>query len=145
MGRDRDDIAGSAAAERPRRRVWPIVLLVLLLLIIIAVVAVILAHRNSSSDTAKKDVTITACNADPGGGKPKAEGQVVNQSSKTSNYVIRVKFTDAQGNRVAEGVDGVKGVKALETSKFTLTGDSGAKGPLKCEVSGVTRTHLPGQ
>lgn len=128
-----------------RRRPWLLVLVVVLLLIAVAVLAVILAHKNSASDAAKQDVTVSACKANPGGGKPKAMGQIVNHSSKTSNYVVQVKFLDAEGNQVAEGADAVRGVKALETSNFTLEGDRSAKGQLKCEVSGVTRTHIPGQ
>lgn len=133
-------------ARRGRRRVpWWLLLLVFLLIVAVIALAIILAHNNSSSSKAKQDVTVQACNADPGGGKPKASGQIVNKSSKTSNYVVRLKFLDAQGNQVTDGVDGVKGVKPLETVKFDLTGIQKAKGPLTCEVTGVTRTHLPGQ
>ncbi len=145
MGRNRDDIAGQAVVERRRRRPWLLVLVVLLLIIAVAVLAVILAHRNSSSDKAKKDVTVGACNAPAGGGKPKAVGQIVNHSSQTSNYVVRVKFKDAQGNVVSDGLDAVKSVKASATANFSLEGASSAKGPLTCEVSSVTRTHIPGQ
>lgn len=117
----------------------------MLALVVIAavVIAVVLAGR--SSDDAKKDVSVQACNADANGGKPKASGQIINHSSKTSNYVVKLKFTDAQGNSVSEGAAPVKSVDANETAQWELTGDRGAKGPLKCELSGVSRTHLPGQ
>ena len=119
---------------------WLIGLLILAAVIIAAVV--VFAKDDSS---AKRDVTVQACNADPAGDKPTASGQIVNHSSKTSDYIVRLKFTDAQGNQVAEGFNGVKSVAPSASATWTLKGDRGAKGPVKCTVTGVTRTHLPGQ
>jgi len=90
-------------------------------------------------------VTVAACNADPGGGDPTASGQIVNDSSKTSNYVIRLRFNDAQGNGVSEGVVAVDDVEAGATARWELTGTRSAEGPLTCEITDVSRTHLPGQ
>jgi len=56
-----------------------------------------------SNKTAEKDVSITACRADPGGGRPTADGTVVNHSSKASTYILSVSFTDSSGNKVTDG------------------------------------------
>jgi hypothetical protein len=97
------------------------------------------------SASARADVTVQSCQADPSGGKPTASGTIVNHSSKPSNYVIRLKFTDGQGNEVSEGVNAVKDVEAGANATWKLTGSRGAKGPVKCDVTGVNRTHVPGQ
>jgi hypothetical protein len=115
----------------------------LLIVTAVIVLAVVVFAKNDSA--AKGDVTVQACNADAMGSKPTASGQIVNRSTKTSNYVIRLKFTDAQGNQVAEGVNGVKSVDPGASASWTLTGDRDAKGPVQCKVTGVSRTHLPGQ
>jgi hypothetical protein len=134
-----------APRDEPRRRrpLATILGLLILLVVVAAVVAFLLARK--SSDSAKKDVTIQACQADPGGGKPKASGQILNHSSKTSNYVVNLKFKDAQGNAVATGVAPVKSVKSKQSATWELTGTNSAKGPLTCAITGVSRTHLPGQ
>lgn len=138
---------GASAVRPPERKgkkaLWTILGLILLALIAAAVVAFLLARK--TTDDAKKDSTVKACNADAGGGKPKASGQILNHSSKTSNYVIRLKFNDAQGNSVSEGAAPVKDVEANKTATWELTGTRSAKGPLTCEITGVSRTHLPGQ
>ena len=109
------------------------------------VVAIVVFAGNNSSDPAKDDVTVQACNADPGGGQPKASGQIVNNTSKPSNYVVRLEFLDAQGNQVSEGATAVKDVEPSQTASWELTGTRDARGPVKCEVTGVSRTHIPGQ
>jgi hypothetical protein len=130
----------------PRRRgaVFRLIALLLALAVIVAiVVAVVMVTR--TSDDAKDDVTVRACNADPGGGDPKASGRIVNDSSKTSNYVIRLRFDDAQGNGVSEGAANVNDVEAGATARWELTGTRSAGGPVTCVVTDVSRTHLPGQ
>jgi hypothetical protein len=138
---------GDETVDRPPRRRggvfrW-IALLVALAVIAAIVVVVIMVTR--TSDDAKDDVAVKACAADPGGGDPKASGQIVNSSSKTSNYVIRLKFNDAQGNGVSEGVANVNDVQAGATARWQLTGTRSARGPVTCVVTDVSRTHLPGQ
>jgi hypothetical protein len=86
---------------------------------------------------------VQACNADPAGDKPTASGQILNHSTKTSNYIIRLKFTDAQGHQVAEGVNGVRSVAPGATATWTLKGDSDAKGAFRCKVTGVSRNPFP--
>jgi hypothetical protein len=107
---------------------------------IVFFVALALAGCSASSDTAKKDVTITACTADPGGGHPTARGQILNHSSKASLYTIHVKFTDASGNGVGDGVAAVAKVDPGTTANWHATGSLNAKGKLTCSLSSVTRT-----
>ena len=130
---------------RPRRSaaLRLIALLVALVVIGAVVLAVVLVTR--TSDDAKDDVTVSTCEADQDGGDPTASGQFVNDSSKTSNYVVRLRFNDAQGNGVSEGVAAVDDVEAGATAQWELTGTRSAQGPLTCEVTDVSRTHLPGQ
>ena len=139
--RYRDDVG-----DAPPRRggvLRLIGLLVVLAAIAAVVLVVVLVTR--TSDDAKDDVAVSTCEADPGGGDPTATGEIVNDSSKTSNYVIRLRFDDAQGNGVSEGVAAVDDVEAGATARWELTGTRSAEGPLTCEVTDVSRTHLPGQ
>ena len=129
--------------EQRRRRVGPFV--ALLVVVAAVVVAIVVFAGNNSSNPAKDDVTVQACTADSGGGEPKASGQIVNNTSKPSNYVIRLKFLDSQGNQVSEGVSAVKDVEPNATASWELTGTRDANGPVTCEITGVSRTHIPGQ
>lgn len=105
--------------------------------------AVALAGCSSDSKSAKKDVTVTACTASPTGGHPKAAGQIVNHSSKSSLYTVHVKFKDASGNGVGDGVAAVAKVDPNTTAKWDATGSVDAKGPVTCALSSVTRTAVP--
>ena len=107
-----------------------------------AVVAVTLFACGTKSTT--KDATISTCNADPGGGRPHAEGQVTNTSSKGSAFVIRLGFYDSSGNRVSEGADTVSGVGPGNNAPWHITGAADAKGPLTCKLLTVRRTVAPG-
>ena len=102
-------------------------------------VAAMVAGCSASSKTAAKDVSITACTASPTGGHPTATGRIVNHSSKASLYTIHVKFTDAAGNGVGDGVAAVAKVDAGSTANWHANGSLNAKGPLKCALSSVTR------
>lgn len=126
-----------------RSKLWA--LLALLVLLAAVIVGLVLYFVGRNTDDAKKDVTLKTCKADPQGGKPKASGVILNKSSKTSNYVVKVKFKDDQGNKLGEGAAPVKSVDSKKSAKWELTGDRDAKGPLKCEISGVSRNHVPGQ
>lgn len=102
-----------------------------------------LAGCSSSSAKAAKDVTVTACTASPTGGHPTATGGIVNHSSKASLYTIHVKFTDASGNGVGDGLAAVARVEAGATANWHASGSVNAKGPLTCELSSVTRNLSP--
>jgi hypothetical protein len=128
---------------RRRSLVGPIMAAVVIAAVVVVAI-VVLSDDDSSS--AKNDVAVRSCTVAPGGGRPTAAGEIVNHSSKTSNYVVRIRFLDAQGNRVSEGATAVNDVGRAETAQWQLTGvRNTANGPVRCEISGVTRTHLPGQ
>ena len=97
----------------------------------------------SSTDAAKKDVTITSCTAGTNGGRPIASGHIVNHSSKPSTYTIHVKFEDASGNNVADGVAAVARVDAGATANWHADGSAHANGPLHCSLASTTRTVAP--
>jgi hypothetical protein len=97
----------------------------------------------ASSKTAAKDVTVTACKPSPGGGHPTATGRIVNHSSKASVYTVHVKFKDAAGNSVGDGLTAVARVEAGATATWHATGTLSAKGPVKCTLSQVTRNVSP--
>jgi hypothetical protein len=103
----------------------------------------LLTGCSSSGSKAAKDVTITACTASPSGGHPTVAGEILNHSSKASLYAIHVKFTDASGNHVGDGVAAVAKVDAGGTAKWQADGSVDAKGKLKCTLSSVTRTVSP--
>lgn len=98
---------------------------------------------SSKSAAAKKDVTITACTADPGGGHPTATGKILNHSSKASAYALHVQFKDSSGNASGDGVAAVASVQPNATATWHATGTVNAKGPVTCNLSSVTRTLSP--
>jgi hypothetical protein len=97
-----------------------------------------------SSSKPTGDVKVSSCEADPGGGNPKADGEVTNNSSKDSAFVIRIGFYDSSGNRVSDGADALSGVGANTSAAWHVTGAASAKGPLTCKVLDVRRTAVPG-
>jgi hypothetical protein len=97
----------------------------------------------TSSKTAAKDVTITSCKASPTGGHPTAQGGIRNHSSKSSGYLVHVKFKDSSGNGVGDGAAAVAKVDPGTTAKWHLTGALNAKGPVNCELGDVKRTAVP--
>jgi hypothetical protein len=109
-----------------------------------AFLCLVVALAGCSSDkSAKKDVTITACKASPTGSHPRAAGQIVNHSSKSSLYTVHVKFKDSSGNSVGDGVAAVAKVDPNTTAKWTATGSLDAKGTVTCHLASVTRTAVP--
>jgi hypothetical protein len=104
-----------------------------------AVFVAALAGCSSSSSAARKDVTITACTSSPNGAHPTASGRIVNHSSKSSLYTIHVKFTDASGNGVGDGLAAVAKVDPGTTANWHATGSLAAKGKLECSLANVTR------
>ncbi|MDQ6614220.1 MAG: FxLYD domain-containing protein [Actinomycetota bacterium] len=97
----------------------------------------------STNKVAEQDVTITACRDDPAGGRPTADGTIVNHSSKASTYVLDVVFIDSSGNKVSEGGATVGKVEPAATAVFHAQGLAGAKGPLTCRIATVNRTVAP--
>ncbi len=70
-------------------------------------------------------------------------GTIVNHSSKASTYTIHVKFKDASGNDVGDGVSAVAKVDPNETAKWSATSSLNNKGSVKCSISSVTRNAVP--
>ncbi len=114
------------------------------ILAVLAGAAVLTAGACSSSKSELKgDAAITACTPGPNDGQPFAEGQITNNSSKSSNFTIRVGFSDSSGNKVSQGVDVVTDVEPGTSSPWGVTGVTSAKGPVTCEVLDVTRNVNP--
>jgi hypothetical protein len=105
--------------------------------------ALTLAAGCTSSDTAAKDVSISACTADPSGGQPVATGTIVNHSSKASTYAVDISFVDSSGNKVSEGAATVGKVEAGGTAVVHVQGVARANGPLTCRIARVSRTVAP--
>jgi len=122
---------------------WLIPLL-LLLLLLAALAAFILLKGNSNTEDAKKDVKVTDCKAATGDGKPTASGRITNHSSRTSTYVLKLSFKDAQGNDVSKGVTNVGKVDPDKSADWSMTGVTAAKGKVTCELTSVSRTRVPG-
>jgi hypothetical protein len=97
----------------------------------------------ASSKTAAKDVKITSCKASPTGGHPTAAGTILNRSSKSSTYSIHVKFKDASGNGVGDGIAAVGKVDPNTSAKWHVTDALNAKGKVNCELGTVTRAAVP--
>ena len=105
--------------------------------------AALLAGCGGGGDTsAASDITVTTCAADPAGGKPKAEGSIVNHSSKPSAYTFRVRFLDASGNEVSQGTSAVGRVEPNATFTWKVEGGVSAKGALSCKIANQTRNAV---
>jgi hypothetical protein len=105
-------------------------------------VTVLAGCGEGSSKAPEGDVSVSTCATDPAGGKPKAEGSIVNNTSKPSGYTFRVAFLDSAGNEVSQGSAGVGRVEAGGTATWRLDGGVSAQGALRCELRNVTRTAV---
>lgn len=88
------------------------------------------------------EVKVSTCLADAAGGKPKAEGTIVNDTSKPSGYTFRVRFLDPAGNEVSQASNVVARVEPGETATWRLEGGQSAKGALTCQVDNVARNAV---
>lgn len=105
-------------------------------------VSMLSACSGSSSKSPEGDISVKSCVADPAGGKPKADGTIVNNTSKPSGYTFRVRFLDPSGNEVSQGTTGVARVQPAETATWRLEGGNSAKGALTCQLKNTTRTAV---
>ena len=96
----------------------------------------------ADSENAEADIRVSSCVADPAGGKPSAEGSIVNNTSKPSGYTFRVRFLDPAGNEVSQGTNAVARVEPGATATWSLQGVTSAKGALTCQVANATRTAV---
>ncbi|MGW4823985.1 hypothetical protein ACWEP4_34835 [Streptomyces sp. NPDC004227] len=85
------------------------------------------------------DVKITKCSTDDLAGYPQAELIVENHSSKKSNYIVQVEFTDASGVRSSECTAALNNLAAGQKANEKALGLSKAPSGLKCKVTKVTR------
>ena len=106
--------------------------------LVVVAVAGLLAGCGTSKST--EDAKVTACVADPGGGQPTAAGTVLNSSSETSTFVLRIGFYDPSGNRISESAVNIGDVEPGQVGEWQTTGVASAKGPLECEVMSLNRT-----
>ena len=90
-----------------------------------------------------EDISVTACTADPAGGKPVASGTIVNRTSKASTYVIRITFRDSDGNQVSQGIGSVARVEPGGEANWSVSGAGNAAGNPGCEAS-AERSEAPG-
>jgi len=105
-------------------------------------VSLLPACSGSSSKAPEGDISVKSCVTDPAGGKPKAEGTIVNNTSKPSGYTFRVRFLDPAGNEVSQGTTAVARVEQGETATWRLEGGTSARGALTCQVANPTRTAV---
>jgi hypothetical protein len=87
-------------------------------------------------------VKVSSCVADPAGGKPRAEGTIVNSTTKPSGYTFRVRFLDPAGNEVSQATNAVARVEQGATATWRVQGGESASGALSCEIDQVTRTAV---
>ena len=113
------------------------------MMFVLGIAALGLAGCSEAADH-KADASITACTPAADGGKPVAEGQVTNPTSKTSNYSIRVSFYDESDNKVTEGIDAITDVEPGTSSPWRVTGLRSQNGPVDCRLGTVTRNAKPG-
>jgi hypothetical protein len=108
--------------------------------VVACMIALAGASACSSSDAASKDVAVTSCSPSASGGHPTVTGTITNHSRKDSAYLIHVRFMDASGNRVGDGVASVAKVAPLATATWRADDVISAKGPVTCKVASVART-----
>lgn len=95
-----------------------------------------------STKSPEGDVSLTACVPDPAGGKPRAEGAIVNNTSKPSAYTFRVRFLDPAGNEVSQANTGVARVEPGATATWRAEGGLSARGQITCQLTNHTRTAV---
>lgn len=135
-----------AKAMRPwyrRKRWW--------LVAIVVVIVISIAASSSSSDNNSKpgkgsgthpaadDVTVKSCSK-TAIGTSEVGLEVVNHSTKTSNYLINITVLDPSGTRVGEANTALNNVAAGQTARDTAVGSiTGDPPSISCTVADVTR------
>jgi hypothetical protein len=100
------------------------------------------SDKAEAADTSKPgmdDVKIDNCSIDPTTKFPSAKVTITNKSSKTSNYMVQVEFTDSKGTRLDEGMASTNNLAPKQVSKQTAQALTEASGAIKCKVTDVTR------
>ncbi|MGP9019763.1 hypothetical protein ACT1U9_15370 [Streptomyces sp. BR1] len=90
------------------------------------------------------DVLITSCDVDPATSIPSAKLEIINHSSKSSDYSIAVEFVDVNGTRVAEGAALEAHVAPGEKVEDAAGGTAQVSGKITCKVTSVNRISAVG-
>uniref|UniRef100_A0AAU2UWC3 Secreted protein n=1 Tax=Streptomyces sp. NBC_00003 TaxID=2903608 RepID=A0AAU2UWC3_9ACTN len=133
------------------------------MLLIVIVVVIVLVFAGDSGKTPKNptstssgvqstggahppaaDVSITSCDVDSATSFPSAKLEIVNHSSKPSEYFIDVEFVDVSGTRVAEGAAILNHVAPGEKAEDTAGGLAPVSGKITCKVTSVDRISVVG-
>ncbi|MFJ5070265.1 FxLYD domain-containing protein [Kitasatospora sp. NPDC088556] len=92
---------------------------------------------------AAKDVEITKCSINDLLKMPEAEVKITNHSSKSSNYIVQIEFTDASGTRVAESAAATNNLAPNQSAVQKAPGSAQVNGKVSCKVTNVTRYAAP--
>lgn len=98
--------------------------------------------KTSSKNTENpppKDITVEQCAGPDVLGMPEASGKIVNNSSKSSNYMFHIEFLDGAGTRIASGYVVENDVAPGQAATWKATGDAQAAAPATCRVVDVER------
>lgn len=85
------------------------------------------------------DVKITGCHIDPDLNFASASVTITNRSSKPSNYIVQIEFTDSHGTRLDEGTAATNNLAPGQAAKETAQGTTEVHGTITCRVTDVTR------
>jgi hypothetical protein len=146
-----------AKAQRPfykKKRWWLLGVIVLIVIISIAASAGSKKNTNSSSNNGvgtnslnsshppQKDVTVSSCTFDSTINGLTAKLQIINHSSKTSNYIVDVVFNDSKGVQIGStsGVDNnVAAGQTAVTQAVDVASQPPAGGVVNCVIKNVNR------
>ncbi|MFF4378030.1 hypothetical protein [Kitasatospora sp. NPDC001547] len=92
---------------------------------------------------AAKDAEITKCTVNDLLKMPEAEVRITNHSSKSSNYIVQLEFTDASGTRIAEGAAATNNLAPSQAAVQKAPGAAQVSGKVNCRITGVTRYAAP--
>ncbi|MFJ6618173.1 hypothetical protein ACIQOW_11460 [Kitasatospora sp. NPDC091335] len=92
---------------------------------------------------AAKDAEITKCTINDLLKMPEAEVKITNHSSKSSNYIVQLEFTDASGTRVAEGAAATNNLAPNQAAVQKAPGAAQVTGKVSCRITNVTRYAAP--
>lgn len=91
---------------------------------------------------AAEDVTITKCTRDSLIGWPHADLKIVNGSGSAAGYVVFVKFVDADGAVVTDGIATTEDLAPGESAKVRAQGLGEVPAGTRCRVEAVQRDPM---
>jgi hypothetical protein len=97
------------------------------------------SSSNTTDHPPQNDVTIEQCTGPNVLGMPEASGKIVNNSSKSSNYMFHIEFLDGSGTRIASGYVVENDVAPGQTATWNTPGDAQTAAPTSCRVVDVER------